>query len=61
MFDLRGRVLRWTGDRAGIAEVSVEELERLRRERPPIVSELERDGIRLFGPEAHELFSAETV
>lgn len=59
VFGLQGQVLRWTGNHAGIAEVSIEELDRLRRERPPIVVELERDGVTLFGAEVRRLLSRE--
>jgi hypothetical protein len=47
--DLATRIHRWTGNRAGIAEVSEEELERLRRNEPPIVAELRSDAIDLHG------------
>lgn len=53
--EIAGHIFDWTGNRAGIAEVGAEELERLRRERPPIVEEFERDSITLYGPHVREL------
>lgn len=44
-------VFRWTGNRAGIAEVGEDEIPRLQRDEPPIVSELSSDAIVLTGPE----------
>lgn len=43
-------VVNWTGNNAGIAEVAEQELVRLRHDRPPVVEELERDGVTLVGP-----------
>jgi DNA-binding transcriptional ArsR family regulator len=48
-------VFGWTGNHAGIAEVSASDVRRLRRERPPIVAELERDSVTLAGPQPREL------
>ncbi len=45
---------RWSGNHAGIAEVSEADLRRLQRERPPIVRELERDAVLLVGTPAAE-------
>lgn len=53
---LSGRVLAWTGNHAGVADISEADTRRLRRERPPIVDELNRDAITIVGPEASELF-----
>jgi predicted nucleotidyltransferase len=53
---LSGRVLAWTGNHVGLADVSEADTRRLRRERPPIVDELSRDAITIVGPEAAELF-----
>lgn len=58
LYDLQERVLRWTGNHAGIAEVSMEVLERLRHERPAVVAELERDAITLVGPAVRDIFQA---
>lgn len=44
-------VFRWTGNRAGIAEVGEDEIPRLPRDEAPIVSELSADAIVLTGPE----------
>lgn len=54
--ELQERILRWTGNHAGIVEVSMGELEGLQRERPPVVAELERDAISLAGPPVHDIF-----
>lgn len=51
---LAERVVSWTGNFAGIAEVSEQEFTRLQHERPPVVEELERDGIILVGPHIRE-------
>ena len=48
-------VYAWTGNRAGLAEVSAADIRRLRRERPPIVEELRADAITLAGPAAAAL------
>lgn len=54
---LSDSILRWTGNHAGISEVQDSDVARLRRERPPIVEELERDAVPLLGPPASELLS----
>jgi hypothetical protein len=48
-------VLRWTGNHAGISEVSDGDIERLKQERPPVVSELVSDAITLVGVPVREL------
>jgi predicted transcriptional regulator len=45
----------WTGNHAGIVEVSEDELPRLRRERPPVVGELQQDAIDLAGEPTRDL------
>jgi DNA-binding transcriptional ArsR family regulator len=45
----------WSGNFAGISEVGADELELLRRQRPPVVDELERDSVRIFGQPLREL------
>ncbi len=45
----------WTGNHVGLSEVWVSNLRRLRRERPPVVEELQREAITLAGPEPSEL------
>lgn len=45
----------WTGNHAAISEVSVADVRRLRRERPPVVDDLRRDAITLIGPTPTEL------
>lgn len=52
---LAARVLAWTGNQAGLSEVSESDARRLRRERPPIVEELRRDAVTITGPEPGEL------
>jgi DNA-binding transcriptional ArsR family regulator len=52
---LSDRVLAWTGNHAGLSEVSERDLRRLRRERPPVVAELSRDAITIVGPAPAEL------
>lgn len=52
---LAADVRRWSGNRAGISEVSQRELGRLRREQPPIVADLRSDAVTLVGPPPPEL------
>jgi Nucleotidyltransferase domain len=40
---------RWTGNNAGIVEISEADLPRLVEEQPPILAELRRDAIQLAG------------
>jgi Nucleotidyltransferase domain len=53
--DVRG----WTGNRAGIAEVSEKDLRDLRQRRPPIVKSLEADAIRLAGSDVAAILTEE--
>jgi predicted nucleotidyltransferase len=46
---LAENVRRWTGNDAGIVEISETDLPRLIEERPPILAELRRDAIELAG------------
>lgn len=46
----------WSGNHAGIAEISERDLARLRRERPPVVTSVEADAITLTGDEPSTLF-----
>ena len=55
---LSDHVYHWTGNHAGLAEVSAADIRRLRRQRPPVVDELRRDAITLVGPVPTELFGA---
>jgi len=50
-------VRRWTGNHAGIAEVSDTELPQLRRDRPPVVEEVRTDAIDLVGQPAREVLA----
>lgn len=47
--DLAVRIERWTGNRAGIAETGEDELERLRKDEPPIVTNLRSDAVVVHG------------
>jgi len=55
---LSDHVYAWTGNHAGLSEVSAADVRRLRRELPPVIEELRRDGITLAGPEPTELLGA---
>jgi DNA-binding transcriptional ArsR family regulator len=46
---LADRVWAWTGNHAGIAELSEDDLPRLLEERPPVLGEVEEQGIDLAG------------
>lgn len=48
-------VHRWTGNRAGIAEVSAEAIEGLRESQPRVADELRTDAVRLIGPDVASL------
>lgn len=52
-------VRRWTGNHAGIAELSTEQLASLRERRPPILKELDADAITLSGPDAGAVLRGE--
>jgi predicted nucleotidyltransferase len=52
---LADQVYAWTGNHAGIAEVSAADVPRLRRERPPVTDDLRRDAITLAGASPTEL------
>lgn len=52
---LSDHLLAWTGNHAGLSEVSETDVRRLRRERPPVVEELSHDAITIAGPEPAEL------
>ena len=56
--DLSDQVMGWTGNRASIAEVGEVEIDRLRRQDPPIISELRTDAITLVGPQPLALLGA---
>ena len=53
--ELADAVRSWTGNHAGISEIPESELARLRRERPQVIQDVERDGITLFGEPASTL------
>jgi len=57
---LATRIERWTGNHASLADVSMEDVARLARERPPVVGEIEREAITLQGPPAHRLLAGGT-
>lgn len=48
-------VRRWTGNNAGIAEVAEGELQRLRKDRPPVVEEVSEDAVDLAGEATRKL------
>jgi predicted nucleotidyltransferase len=52
---LARQIQRWTGNRAGIAEVGKGAVPRLRKEQPPILAELRADAITIAGTEASAL------
>jgi predicted nucleotidyltransferase len=52
---LAGLVRHWTGNNAGIAEVSEDELPRLLEERPPVVEEISEDAVDLAGEATRKL------
>lgn len=52
---LAGSVRRWTGNSAGIAEVSEGDLPRLREDQPPVVEELSEDAVDLAGEKVRKL------
>jgi DNA-binding transcriptional ArsR family regulator len=54
---LADHVHRWTGNRAGIAEISQAELARLRREDPPIAESLRSEAIPIAGPSPRQLLA----
>ncbi len=47
---------RWTGNRLAVSEVGTRELSRLRRDSPPIVSDLRNEAITLTGRDVRRLF-----
>jgi hypothetical protein len=53
--ELAGQIQRWTGNHAGIAEASADELAELHSTQPPIVAELRSDTIVLSGPDVRDL------
>lgn len=48
---LSRRVLRWTGNQAGIAEIGETDVSRLRKDEPPILKDLRADAILIAGAE----------
>jgi predicted transcriptional regulator len=53
--ELADQVRCWTGNDAGIAEVSEGELPRLRKDRPPVVEEVSEDAVDLAGEATRKL------
>jgi len=51
-------VARWIGNHAGISEVGEDELDALVGDRPPVMTELERDAVTLAGPDARRVLIA---
>ena len=54
--EVAGMVRRWTGNRLAVSEIAKSEIARLKRERPAVIDELERDAVVLIGPATAELF-----
>lgn len=52
-------VKRWTGNYAGIAELSTDQLATLRKRRPPVLKDLDADAITLSGPDVGALLRGE--
>ena len=48
--ELGDLVTRWTGNRAGISELSESDVRAMLAEEPPILAELRQDAIALAGP-----------
>jgi predicted nucleotidyltransferase len=48
-------VWRWTGNRVALSEVGRSDIGRLKRERPPVVAELEKDSIVFAGQPAKDV------
>jgi predicted nucleotidyltransferase len=55
--ELADWVRRWTGNHAGIVEISEAELSRLRKDRPPVVEEIQRDAVDLAGEPTRKLLA----
>ncbi len=53
-------VRRWTGNHAGIAELSTDQLATLRKRRPPALKDLDADAITLSGPDVGALLWGES-
>jgi len=53
---LAAAVHSWTGNHAGLSEISERDLARLRRERPPVIEDVDAHGITLVGDEPSSLF-----
>lgn len=56
--ELAQSVRRWTGNHAGIAEVSAEDLPRLLRDRPPVIDQVREDAVDLVGKPLRRLLAA---
>ncbi len=55
---LTGRIHRWSGNHAAIAEVSPAQLAQLRREGAPILEQLRRDAVVVAGPSVVDLLES---
>jgi predicted nucleotidyltransferase len=55
--ELADWVRRWTGNHAGVIEISEEELPRLRKDNPPVVDEIQRDAVDLAGEPTRKLLA----
>jgi predicted transcriptional regulator len=54
---LADSIRRWTGNPAGIVEISEQELPRLRKDRPPVVDEIQKDAVDLAGMPTRKLLA----
>ncbi len=55
--ELADGVRRWTGNHAGLIEISEAELPRLRKDRPLVVDEIQRDAVDLAGKPIRKLLA----
>ncbi len=55
--DIGEAVLAWTGNHAGIIDFAERDIEQMREERPPILGDLQRDGIDLAGAPLRDLLA----
>lgn len=56
--ELAEHVLRWSGNLAGVVEISEQELPRLRRQRPPVLAHVQEEAVDLAGESARRVFAS---
>lgn len=54
-------VVRWTGNHAGIVELSANQITSLKKRRPPILKDLDSDAVTLAGPDIGTIVRGEAV